>query len=284
MAQNPAASSIVRAPAPFVPEDAAGQEPIVREYSIAAVDRALDLLEALARIGPASLAELAQEANCTRTAGFRLLRTLQSRGFAIQDSARGAWRLGARWGTLGRAAASQGALSAAAMPFLEALGRKTGENVCLSVRDGLESETAAVFQAGEALRLYTRVGERGPLHAGASRLLLAHAPEPVQTQVLAQRLPRFTPATPTDPKRIASDLTRIRSRGFLITSDEVHPGAMSVTVPVRDAGAQVVAALFITAPTMRMRQPRPKALLAMLLATAEELSRALGLRSANGPS
>ena len=42
-------------------------------------------------------AAVADAARCTRTAGFRLLRTLQSRGFAIQDEARGVWRLGARW-------------------------------------------------------------------------------------------------------------------------------------------------------------------------------------------
>src|SRR6476620_5515906 len=57
------------------------------EYNVAVVDRTLDLLEALARIGPASLAALAESAGCTRTAGFRLLRTLQARGFAIQDEA-----------------------------------------------------------------------------------------------------------------------------------------------------------------------------------------------------
>ena len=60
-----------------------------RDYSIAAVGRALDLLEALSRIGPAPLAALASQARCTRTAGFRLLRTLEARGFAIQE-----WALG----------------------------------------------------------------------------------------------------------------------------------------------------------------------------------------------
>ena len=75
-----------------------------RDYNIAAVDRTLDLLEALSRLGPASLAALAESAGCTRTAAFRLLRTLQARGFTIQDEARGLWRLGARWSALGRAA------------------------------------------------------------------------------------------------------------------------------------------------------------------------------------
>src|ERR1700744_5067256 len=117
-----------------------------RDYNIAAVDRTLDLLEPLSRLGPASLAALAESAGCTRTAAFRLLRTLQGRGFTIQDEARGLWRLGARWGALGRAASEQGALAATAMPILAALGKATGENVYLRVRDGMESDTVAIFQ------------------------------------------------------------------------------------------------------------------------------------------
>ncbi len=247
-----------------------------RDYSIAAVGRALDLLEALARIGPAPLAALAERARCTRTAGFRLLRTLEARGFAIQDEARGMWRLGARWGVLGRAAAEQGALEATAMPFLAALGKTCGENVYLRTRDGLESETIAIYQADPGLRLYSEVGKRQPLHAGSGRMLLAHAPEAVQTQVLAQRLPRFTPATRTDAAWIAADLQRIRTRGYLLTADEVVAGAATVAAPVRDASGLVVAVLSVSAPTMRMRPPRPRALLPMVLDAATRLSRALG--------
>ncbi len=246
------------------------------DYNIAAVERALDLLEALARIGPAPLANLAVAAGCTRTAAFRLLRTLQARGFAIQDEARGIWRLGARWGVLGRAAHDQGALAATAAPFLGALGQVIGENVYLRTRDGQQAETVALYQADPTLRLYSSVGSRGPLHAGASRLLLAYAPEAVQTQVLAQRLPRFTPATRTDPIWIAADLQRIRARGYLVTADEVHPGAVSVTAPVRDASGQVIAALYVSAPSMRMRPPRPRSLLPQVLEAAARLSRALG--------
>jgi IclR family KDG regulon transcriptional repressor len=247
-----------------------------RDYSIAAVDRALDLLEALARTGPAPLATLADAAGCTRTAGFRLLRTLQARGFAIQDEARGLWRLGARWSALGRAAAEQGALAATAMPFLAALAKSASENVYLRVRDGMESETIAIYQSDPSLRIYTEVGKRLSLHAGSSRLLLAYAPEAVQTQVLAQRLPRFTPATRTDPAWIAADLQRIRNRGYLVTSDEVVAGAVSVGAPVRDASGQIVAALSISAPSMRMRPPRPRALVTLVIDAAEQLSRALG--------
>lgn len=257
-------------------------DPAGRDYSIAAVDRALDLLEALARTGPAPLAVLAEAAGCTRTAGFRLLRTLQARGFAIQDEARGLWRLGARWSVLGRAAAEQGALAATAMPLLASLGKASNENVYLRVRDGMESETVAIYQTDPVLRIYTEVGKRLPLHAGSSRLLLAYAPEAVQTQVLAQRLPRFTPATRTDSAWIAADLQRIRTRGYLVTSDEIVAGAVSVAAPVRDASGQVVAALSISAPSMRMRPPRPRALVPVVVDAANKLSQALGALVSEG--
>jgi IclR family KDG regulon transcriptional repressor len=246
------------------------------DYNIAAVDRTLDLLEALSRLGPASLAALAESAGCTRTAAFRLLRTLKSRGFTIQDEARGLWRLGARWSALGRAAADQGALAATAMPFMTALGKATGENVYLRVRDGMESETVAIYQADPTIRVYTQVGNRGALHAGSSRVLLAFAPEAVQTQLLAQRLNRFTPATRVDATWIAADLQRIRARGYLITSDEVVAGAVGIAAPVRDASGNVVAVMHISSPSMRMRPPRPRTVLPQVMDAAARLSMELG--------
>ena len=257
-------------------EGAAFADAPPRDYSIAAVDRTLDLLEALSRLGPASLAALAEASGCTRTAAFRLLRTLQARGFTIQDEARGLWRLGARWNALSRAASEQGALAATAMPILAALGKATGENVYLRVRDGMESETVAIFQTDASIRMYSETGKRGPLHAGSSRILLAFAPEAVQTQLLAQRLNRYTPATRIDPTWIAADLQRIRTRGYLITSDEVVAGAVGIAAPVRDATGAVIAVIHISAPSMRMRPPRPRNVLPQVVDAANRLSEALG--------
>jgi IclR family transcriptional regulator, KDG regulon repressor len=259
-------------------------DPAPRDYNIAAVDRTLDLLEALSRLGPASLAALAESAGCTRTAAFRLLRTLQGRGFTLQDEARGLWRLGARWSALGRAASEQGALAATAMPFLAALGKATGENVYLKIRDGMESETVAIYQTDPTIRMYSEVGKRGPLHAGNSRILLAFAPEAVQTQLLAQRLNRYTPATRIDSTWIAADLQRIRTRGYLITSDEVVAGAVGIGAPVRDAAGAVIAVIYVGSPSMRMRPPRPRNMLPQVIEAAAKLSQALGAASKPSPA
>jgi IclR family transcriptional regulator, KDG regulon repressor len=230
----------------------------------------------MARTGPVPLAVLADAAGCGKTAAFDLLTTMQTRNFVIHDETHGLWRLGARWAVLGSAASEQGALAATAMSYLAALGNATGENVYLRVREGMECETVAIYQTDPGLRVYTEVGKKMPLHAGSGRLLLAHAPEAVQTQVLAQRLQRYTPSTRTDPYWIAADLHRIRQRGFLITDSEVVAGTVSVSAAVRDSSGQVVAAILIGAPSLRMRPPRPRALMPAVVEAARKLSHALG--------
>jgi IclR family KDG regulon transcriptional repressor len=261
-------------PAPVI--DLAKEKEAVRALSVTAVNRAMELLEALSRSGPVPLAVLADLAGCGKANALALLSALQTRNFAIQDEAHGLWRLGARWAVLGRAASEQGALAATAMPHLASLGNATGENVYLRVREGMECETVAIYQTDPGLRIYSEVGKRMPLHAGSGRVLLAHSPEAVQTQVLAQRLQRYTPSTRTDPTWIAADLHRIRQRGFLITDSEVVAGTVTVGAPVRDASGQVVALLLISAPSLRMRPPRPRALMPAVVDSARKLSQALG--------
>ncbi len=249
---------------------------MAREIVAGGINRALDLLEVLARGGPVPLAVLTETARCGKSAALEALHALQARDFVIQDEANGLWRLGARWAVLGSAASEQGALAATAMPFLIGLGHATGENVYIRVREGLEVETAAIYQTDPNLRIYTEVGKRMPLHAGSGRLLLAHAPEAVQTQVLAQRLQRYTPSTRIDPTWIAADLHRIRQRGYVITDSEIVAGTVTVGAPVRDASGQVIAVMLIAAPSLRMRPPRPRGLLPAVLEACRKLSRALG--------
>ncbi len=125
-----------------------------RDYSIAAVGRALDLLEALSRIGPAPLAALAKPGPMHSYSGVSACcarwRHAASPSRMRRAGCGGSEPAGA---SLGRAAVEQGALAATAMPVLAALGKTCGENVYLRVRDGLESETIAIYQADPGLRV-----------------------------------------------------------------------------------------------------------------------------------
>ena len=265
-------------------ENSSGGNSLGIDYTIAAVDRAMLLLEVLGRIGPASLADLAKEAECTRSIIFRLLHTLHARGFAIQDGPRGQWRLGARLTTLQNSTGAQGALAATAGPRLIRLAAETGEIIYLLGRVAAEAEVIAVHHTDPKAYCLGTPGARWPLHAGCGRLLLATAPEVVRVQLLAQKLPRFTPLTISDPQKVAADLGRIQTRGWLITESEVHAGVVSISVPVRDMAGQVVASVTIAGPTIRLRGNRPRELLLPVHAAAMDISRMLGWHDRRAPS
>ena len=245
-------------------------------YGIAAVERTAALVAAMVRLGPSPLTRLAAAAGCTAPNAFRILHTLSELGLVAQEGKRGPWQLGAGWLPVARAAVRQGAVPLAARPVLSAFAASCGETVSLIFRDGEQCEVVAVQPQTPAIRAYAALGERGPLHAGPGRLLLAYADAAVQRAVLASRLTRLGPATRIDPAWVSADLPRIRARDWLITTDEIGDGAVTVSTTVRDEGGRVIGALNIVAAGLRMRAPRPHTLLTPLTEVAAVLGRVLG--------
>lgn len=77
---------------------------------VESIDRALRLLMAMAQ-APAdgfALGELASRASMAKPTCFRALATMRMRGFVVQNSRNGHYRLGPMAGELGRAFAADG--------------------------------------------------------------------------------------------------------------------------------------------------------------------------------
>lgn len=246
-------------------------------YAVAAIERAMDVVAALMRTGPATLSVIAAEAGCTVSVTFRILQTLRRHNLVAQDAPRGPWRMGPPWLAVGRAAEGQDALSHAAAGPLQALAASCGETTQFAVRDGEQSRVVAEHRIAFMPPPPLRLGARAPLHAGPGRLLLAYAPADVQSHVLASVLPRLAAATRIDAPWISADLPRIRQRGWLIAVGDVQDGVTTISHGVRDLTGTVFAAITILAPAHRMRVPRPQQLLTPLMAATTVLEAALGL-------
>ena len=246
------------------------------DYGIAALDRAFDVVGAIMHGGPATLAEIADGAGCNRATAFRILHTLQARGLVAQDQPRGPWRLGATWVSIGRAAQRQHAIELTAKPAMERLASASHEGVYLARRDGQEAETLIMLPGDKQVRVFAKRGDRAPLHAGPGRLLLAFAPAAIQRAVLGLRLAKLGPKTRTDGAAILADLPRLASRGWLITEDEIEEGVVTVSVPVRNSGGEVLAVLSIICPRLRIPGLRQHSLLTPLMETAGAVGAAVG--------
>ena len=249
-----------------------------KDYHIAAVDRSLRVLEALAEQPRMGVTDLARKLGLTKSITFRLLHTLEARGFVSRDADQPIYSLGYRIGVLGERAGQQNTLLAAAKPALERLRDETSENINLVVREGAQVLVLATLAGRHAMRIFALAGRYGPLHAGGgSLLMLAWAPSAVQEEVLAQRLEPFTADTITDPALLRQRIDQIRAQGYNISINDLDEGAFSIAAPIRNVSGAVIAALSVAGAMARLDDDRQQQFLTLVREAADEISGKLGI-------
>ena len=245
-------------------------------YLIASLDAGLALLETIAEHPDLGLTDIAERTGATKSQTFRLLHTLETRGFVIRDATKRTYRLGYRALYVGERARRQTDLIRRTQPYLDEIAAQSRENVHLIAREGLHSVCIALAESPQPLRLYAQVGRLGPLHAGGgSKVMLAYAPMEVRDAVLAGPLERFNDATITDPTRLRQILDDIRRDGHHVAMADIDENAFSVAAPIRDHDDHVIAALSIAGPTIRLEDGDLDRLRALVLASAARISAAL---------
>jgi DNA-binding IclR family transcriptional regulator len=253
-------------------------EPAARDrYTVEAVDRALQLLEELAEGRDLGVTELAKRMGVGKTLVFRMLHTLEKRGYVIRDPVRRTNALGYRILYLANAVEHHDSLVGTANPILDELALACRENVNFLIRDGLTSLVVATRESSHQIRLFAQVGRHGPLHAGgASKVLLAYAPPDIVQAVLRSKLSVFTQHTMTDPIELEHVLAKIRADGYHVAANDLDEGAFSVAAPVYGPGTHVVAALSIAGPVSRLDERTAKHHRKLVLEFSEKLSSRLG--------
>ena len=222
------------------------------QYTIEVVTDTFRLLEAVAEHPGSRLPELAQRTALTKTKTFRILRTLETSGYIVQDDAQ-TFYLHQKSYLLGQQAKGQWNLARITKPYMDELAQETQENVHLVVRDGLSSVVVDLRQSTHPIRMYAEIGRRGPLHAGGTpKVLLAYAPAEVLSAVLSEALQQFTKETIVAKQPLLSTLERIRRDGFHVAVGDLDVDAFSVAAPITGAKGAVIAALSVAGPVMRL--------------------------------
>ncbi|WP_245441030.1 IclR family transcriptional regulator [Neorhizobium sp. T7_12] len=219
------------------------------KYTIPVIDRMMDVLEQLERRpNGTTIRELTALLSLPRTTIYRIVNTLQGHDMVRRDDT-GAYHLGRRLLSLAShvvAGVSEVDLAALAQPFLDKLSAEIGEGSKLSVIDQDGILVLAAAQGRRQYALTVAPGQRMPIHAGAaSKLLLAHLPPEEMAAWLAKPLIAYTPKSLTDPKRLMTELTRIKRLGWAQDRGENAPSIQAFAAPVRDRTGRVVAAISI---------------------------------------
>jgi DNA-binding IclR family transcriptional regulator len=244
--------------------------------SVQSVDRALAILDCLARMGEAGVTELAAELGVHKSTAFRLATTLESRRLVEQTTERGKYRLGVGILRLAGATTARLDIVQEARPVCRALAAGTGETVNIAVL----SEHSALYldqvAGSSALQPHNWVGQHIPLHATSNGkvLLSGLSPEAVDTSV--GELTRYTSRTIVTKSRLHEELERVRTRGYAVAVDELEVGLTAAAAPIRNVHGDVISSMSVSGPSFRMPEATLAEVVEQLTEAASEVSHRLG--------
>lgn len=251
-------------------------------YVIQSVSHALDVLEQFTgEPDELGVTELSKRLKLHKNNVFRLLATLEARGYIEQNKANENYRLGIGCLRIGQRFVTQIGLLRQARPVMTQVMKASRETAYIAVmRSGVAVPLDAV-EAEQPVRMASRIGDALPLHCTAvGKLHLAFADDGTRN-ALPEALPKFTERTVVERQTLVQQLKKIAENGYAIDLGEQIEDVRSVAVPIRDYTRAVVAGLAVSGPAYRLSQERlDKEIVPLMLKAGRDLSTRLGFESA----
>ena len=237
------------------------------------VGRAIAVLHVLAE-APADLGnnEIARRTGINPSTVSRLLATLAADELVTRAGDSGRFRLGPRLVELGNAALARIDLRQLCRPHLEALTETTGETATLSVPYQQGTITVDFVQSPSSVRSVAQVGRPSVAHATATgKVFLAYAgalpPAPLTS---------YTARTITDPAALATDVERVRARGWAQSVGEREDDLNAIAAPVFGAGGALAGVVGLQGPAGRFGPKVMRGTVDLLLGHCAALTPRLG--------
>jgi DNA-binding IclR family transcriptional regulator len=221
-----------------------------------------------------TLTEVAREADLPKSTALRFLRTLEESGWVYRDQS-GVYSLGAAIAGLAAQYLAGDPLVTVATPYMRTLRAVLDETISLSRRIGLTRVCVQEFPSTQNLRLVLGLGEQGPLHAGASGLLLfAYMPAAERARLAEHGFITYTGRTITDIGQLDAEAKKVLDQGWAVTRGQKTEGGVAMAAPLFQPSGEV-AALGVFGPEIRCSTKRDEERWRKaLLATAAEINEA----------
>lgn len=242
------------------------------------VDNALRIIELFE--GPVkelSLTEISRTLGLGKSTVYRLLSTLEARGFIEQNPDSGRYLLGMRLVHIGANKLGNINVIEECRPILERLSSVTGESTHLSFYATGRTTCVDTVRGSNPALLAPAIGHSGPAYASApGKTFLAYMERNELDEMLRflDLQPR-TPYTITNRLDLIAELERIRENGCAEEQQESHEGLVSFSAPVWGAERKLLAAMGISGAASRMNAHKAM-LVREITAAAQTASRRCG--------
>jgi DNA-binding IclR family transcriptional regulator len=237
-------------------------------YAIESVDNALRILQALRDSGQVRVSDVAAELGIARSTAHRLLAMLVYRDFAVQAEDR-SYRPGPAIAAEPLRGEPAQRLRQVMRPHMEALCDQVAETINLVVRLGTQTRFLHTVESAQVLRVGDRQGTVLPAwKTSGGKALLAELTD-VQLTALLRAANGRPPEgmTAAERRSLVVELRLVRDQGYAENIEESESGVCAIGLCVRDTAGDPVAALSVSAPSVRYTPDRSRMFLKELRTT-----------------
>ena len=249
-------------------------------YVIQSVSHALDVLEQFyGSVEEIGVTELSKRLKLHKNNVFRLLATLEARGYIQQNKLTENYRLGLKCLQLGQTFIHQMGLLLQSRAVLEELAKATRESAFVAVRKGAGIVPLDFVEPPRAVRVVSFLGTALPAHCtAAGKIYLVYEADGELAQSLGSNgLKRYTSKTIVDGDTLAAQTKEIAASEYAVDQEEFTEEVSSVAVPIRDYTRMLVGAMAVVGPSHRLTSEVIKKDVApKILKAGSELSKRLG--------
>jgi DNA-binding IclR family transcriptional regulator len=239
--------------------------------------KTLDILETIKTTDAGfRLAELARKVKLPKATVYRILTTLEGRGY-LDRTGDGSYRMAKKLFDLQRSEPLEQILTRVARPLMERLVASSKETVNLGILDAGEVVVINTVESPQAVRMSSKIGNRRLPHATAlGKVLLAGMPDKeVLRTIRVKGLPSLTDQTLTTKVAVMSEIAQVREQGWALDNRENEIEGRCIGAPISGRDGRVVAAVSISGPVFRMDLARAQALIPDLQSVCTEISHCL---------
>lgn len=219
-----------------------------------------------------ALSEIVKETGYPKSTVFRILNTMEKLNYINRNPDNHKYSLGFQFFRLGSIVQNELNFRQVALPIMKKISEKTNETVELNIIDDIYRVCIEKIDSTHNVRNFVRIGERKPLHLGASgKVLLAFTDS---KETILNNILKSDPSV--NISKLNEELKSIKEDGYCITRGERVTGSFAVAAPVYDFTGKLVASLTIAGPLQRLSDEHLLTIVPILQRSAEELSKQLG--------
>lgn len=239
------------------------------------VDRAINIVELLFERGESvGVSEIAGALNLPKANVYRILLTMQQRGYIEKEPKTDKYSLGYSFIKIGEYVKKNVDIRKTAAPYMEKLAKETGETAYLCK---LHNNEALIVETmdGEASALYSMVEAAVPLYCSAlGRALMADFDEEEIDAYIAEKgMVKRTISTITTKKELMQAIKRLKETGVCIEVEEYEYGMMCIAGTLRNAAGEVIGSMSVSGPTSRIRHKGEAFVIEKVKEACEDISR-----------